>query len=147
MSGLPDPYTLKDAEEWIAKVMAPQPKTHFGIAINDEVVGAIGLRSDPRGFAVLKHSAEIGYWLTEPFWNRGIISEAVAAVTEWAFAERQLVRVHAIVYAPNVASARALEKAGYKCEGRSHAHYFREGEFIDALLYASVRLPCGGTVH
>jgi RimJ/RimL family protein N-acetyltransferase len=141
MSGLPDPYTLKDAEEWLAQAMAPQPETHFAITINDEVVGAIDLRPDPRGFAVLRHSAEIGYWLAEPFWNRGIISEALAALTEWAFAERHLVRIHAIVYAPNVASARVLEKAGYEYEGRARAHYFRDGQFIDALLYANVRLP------
>jgi RimJ/RimL family protein N-acetyltransferase len=141
MSGLPEPYTLHDAGEWVASAMAPQPDTHFGIAVGDEVVGAIGLRQDPRRLAVLEHSAEIGYWLGEPLCNRGIVSEALAALAEWALTERQFVRIHAVVYAPNVASARVLEKVGYEFEGRARAHYFRDGEFIDALLYGKVRLP------
>ena len=90
---------------------------------------------------MLKHTAEIGYWLGEPYWNRGILTEAVVAITGWAFAERQLARIHAIVYAPNVASARVLEKAGYEFEGRARAHYCCDGEFIDALRFGKVRLP------
>ena len=141
MSGVPVPYTLTDAVDWLARVMTHDPETHFAITIDDELIGGIGLKPDPSGLAVLKHSAEIGYWLGEPFWNRGILSEAVVAMTECAFTDRQLVRLHAFVYAPNLASARVLEKAGYELEGRSRAHYCRDGEFIDALRYGKVRLP------
>jgi RimJ/RimL family protein N-acetyltransferase len=141
MSGVPEPYALSDAEEWLTKVMTHDPETHFAITIDDELVGGIGLKPDPSGLDVLRHSAEIGYWLSEPFWNRGILSEAVVALTDWAFTERHLVRLHAFVYAPNLASARVLEKARYEFEGRSRAHYCRNGQFIDALRYGKVRLP------
>ena len=79
--------------------------------------------------------------LGEPYWGRGIISEALAALTEWAFTDLRLIRLHAHVYARNPASARVLAKAGYEFEGRLRARDFRDGEFIDSLLYAKVRLP------
>ena len=69
------------------------------------------------------------------------MSEAVAAFTEWAFNEIHLVRLHASVYARNPASARILEKAGYDFEGRMRARYFRDGEYIDGLLYAKIQFP------
>jgi len=134
MSNIPHPYSLQDAEEWIALASGGTPETHFAIAIADEVVGGIGLM-------VSGHSAEIGYWLSESYWGRGIVSEALAALTEWAFTELHVVRLHAAVYARNPASARILEKAGYEFEGRLRARYFRDSEFIDGLLYAKVRLP------
>ncbi len=141
MSGVPHPYSLGDAEEWLAAALSQTPETHFAIVVDEEVAGCVGLKPSPSRFDVFKHSAEIGYWLGEPFWNRGIMRDAVAAVTEWAFSARRLVRIHAIVYAQNEASSRVLVNSGYAVEGRLRAHYFCNGEFIDALLYANVRLP------
>ena len=96
LAALPHPYTLQHAEEWIAiATSASSPETHFAIAIDDEVVGVIGITlGDPQRRGVCDHCAEIGYWLGESFWGRGIMSEAVAALTEWAFAELGLVRLH-----------------------------------------------------
>ena len=96
---------------------------------------------NPSGVAACGHSAEIGYWLGETFWGCGIATEALNAMSEWAFRELHLVRLYAKVFARNQASARVLEKAGYVFEGRLLAHYFRDGEYIDGLLYAKVRLP------
>jgi len=143
MSAIPHPYSLQQATDWIATTTSQAPdETHFAIAVDDTSVGGIGLDlGDPTRFFVCNHNAEIGYWLGEPFWGRDIISEAVAALTEWAFAELRAVRLHAVVYARNPASARVLEKAGYEFEGRLRARYFRDGEFIDGLQYAAVRLP------
>jgi RimJ/RimL family protein N-acetyltransferase len=142
MSAMPHPYTMEDATMWIGIASGGQPETHFAITIDDEVVGGIGVeRGDAQRIAVCDHCAEIGYGLGESFWGRGIISEAAAAMTEWAFAELGLVRLHAAVYARNPASARVLEKVGYTFEGRLHARYFRDGEYIDGLLYAKVNLP------
>jgi len=143
MSAIPHPYTLQHAEEWIAIATGRTTQAHFAIAVGEEAVGGIGLEiGDPGGrIAVCDHSAEIGYWLGEPFWGRGIMSEAVAALTEWAFKELGLVRLHAAVYARNPASARVLTKAGYEFEGRLRARYFKGGEYIDGLLYAKVRIP------
>ncbi len=138
LAAVPHPYHLSMAEEWLAVQCARTPPMHFAIAIDDEPVGVIGLE---RESGICSHCAEIGYWLGESFWGRGIMSEAVVALTEWAFAEAGLVRLRAGVFARNPASARVLEKAGYQLEGRSQARYFREGEYIDSLLYAKVRLP------
>ncbi|MDR3405661.1 MAG: GNAT family N-acetyltransferase [Chthoniobacter sp.] len=142
MGAMPHPYTLQHAEEWIGIASGGKPESHFAITIDDEVVGGIGLHmGDPERRGVCDHCAEIGYWLGESFWGRGIVSEALVALTEWAFTELGVVRLYAPVFARNAASARILEKAGYAFEGRLHARYFRDGEFIDGLLYAKVRLP------
>jgi ribosomal-protein-alanine N-acetyltransferase len=142
MSTIPRPYSLQHAEEWIATASAASPQTHFAIAIDDQVVGGIGVMiDDGRRGPFSAHCAEIGYWLGQEFWGRGILSEAVPELTEWAFSELNLVRIFAAVYARNPASARVLEKSGYTFEGRLHAVYFRDDEFIDGLLYAKVRLP------
>jgi ribosomal-protein-alanine N-acetyltransferase len=142
MSMIPHPYSLQHAEEWIATASGSTPETHFAITTNDEVVGGIGIMLAESSRSVFScHCAEIGYWLGEAFWGRGIMSEAVVSLTEWAFTELHLVRLFAAVYARNPVSARVLEKAGYAFEGRMHACYFRDDEFIDGLLYAKVRLP------
>lgn len=139
MSLIPHPYSLEDAKTWIGIATGQTPQTNFAIAIDDEVVGGIGVAIGDSSLAGSKHCAEIGYWLGESFWGRGIMSEAVAAFTEWAFAGLHLVRLQAAVYARNPASAHVLEKAGYEFEGRLRARYFRDGEYIDGLLYAKVR--------
>ena len=141
MLRIPHPYSLQDAEQWIDIATKREPRTNFGIAIDDQIIGGIGLDVNPNGVVACEHSAEIGYWLGETFWGRGIATEAVDALSEWAFHEQRLVRLYAKVFARNPASARVLEKAGYTFEGRLLAHYLRDGEFIDGLLYAKVRLP------
>jgi len=141
MLRIPHPYSLQDAEQWIGIATKQDPQTNFGIAIDDEIVGGIGLDVNPSGVAACEHSAEIRYWIGEAYWGRGIITEALNAMSEWAFGELNLVRLYAKVFARNQASARVLEKAGYIFEGRLLTHYSRDGEFIDGLLYAMVRLP------
>lgn len=141
LAALPHPYTRQHGEEWI-RIASSQPETNFAITIDDQVVGGIGIQiGDSQRPGICDHCGEIGYWLGETFWGRGIVSEAVVALTEWAFAELGLVRLYAPVFARNAASARVLEKAGYEFEGRLRALYFRDSEYIDGLLYAKVRLP------
>ena len=141
MLRIPHPYSLQDAQQWIGIATKQDPQTNFGIAIDAQIVVGIGLDVNPSGVTACEHSAEIGYWLGEKFWGRGIATEALNAVSEWAFRELNLVRLCAHVFARNQASARVLEKAGYAFEGRLLAHYFRDAEYIDGLLYAKVRLP------
>jgi RimJ/RimL family protein N-acetyltransferase len=137
---VPYPYSIEDAEGWIARVSTETPETDFGIAIDNEIVGVIGLKIDTATVpGIAPHAAEIGYWLGRSVWGRGIASEAVAALTEWAFSELRLTRLQAGVFAPNAASARVLEKAGYEYEGRLRARYFRNDEHYDGLLYARLR--------
>ena len=91
------------------------------------------------GADVERTSAEIGYWLGEGVWGRGIASAAVRAVSEHAFAAYGLTRLFAVPYARNAASARVLEKAGYVLEGRLRRSAIKDGVVLDQLLYALVR--------
>jgi RimJ/RimL family protein N-acetyltransferase len=134
----PSPYTLADARRWIDMVAEQDPPTSFAIATEGRVIGGIGL--DP-GEDVYRRSAELGYWLAEPYWGRGLATAAVRAVTDWAFANLDLIRVFARPMATNPASARVLEKAGYTLEGTLRAAVVKHGEVVDELVYAVVRLP------
>jgi [ribosomal protein S5]-alanine N-acetyltransferase len=133
--GFPHPYTLQDAERFIAAALEARPECRFAIAVDGEAVGSIGfmLHSD-----VERISAEIGYWLAEPFWGRGIMAEALEAVTRHAVREHGLTRVFAVPYAWNAASFRVLEKAGYTLEGRMRKSAIKDGQILDQLLYAYV---------
>lgn len=134
----PHPYTLADANGWIAHVMQEAPEQNFAIASAAQVVGGIGLtlQNDVR-----RRSCEIGYWLGEEFWGRGIATAALASLTEYAFAEFDLARIYAHVYEWNPASCRVLEKVGYIQEARLRQAVFKDGQTIDEFLYAIIREP------
>jgi len=132
----PHPYTLADADAWIRQVAGQDPPTQCGIEVGGEVVGGIGVTLQEN---VHRRSAEIGYWLGEPFWGRGVMSEAVPAFTAYAFATFDLCRIYATVFEWNPASARILEKAGYVLEGRLRKSVTKDGRTVDQLIYACVR--------
>ena len=132
----PYPYADTDARNWLDLVVGHQPETNFAIAVAGEAVGGIGFILQPD---VARRSAEIGYWLGEEFWGRGIVSEALIAVTDHAFANHDLCRIYAHVFDWNRASARVLEKAGYEFEGRMRKSVTKDGQTIDQLMYAIVR--------
>jgi ribosomal-protein-alanine N-acetyltransferase len=132
----PHPYTLRDAEERIDWLLAQDPLTHFAIAVGDEVIGGIGfdLKED-----IERRSAEIGFWLAEPFWGKGITTAAVRAVTEHAFATFDVCRLFGYVFSWNPGSMRVLEKAGYACEALLKRAATKDGKTIDVYLYALVK--------
>jgi len=132
----PHPYTKDDARRWLDIVVGSKPETNFAIALADEAVGGVGYTIDSD---VNYRSAEIGYWLGEDFWGRGIATEALIAVTEHAFSTYDLCRLYAHVFDWNPASARVLEKAGYVFEGRLRKSVTKAGQTIDQLMYAIVR--------
>jgi RimJ/RimL family protein N-acetyltransferase len=132
----PSPYTLYDAEAFLLAVAQQDPRTAFAVATNREAIGGIGLEF---GRDVHRFTAEMGYWLGEPFWGQGIMSEAVRHFTDWAFGHLELHRIHANVFSGNVGSARVLEKAGFECEGRLRASVFKHGRILDQFLYARVK--------
>lgn len=138
-SAIPHPYTIEHAREWLGQLEGSGEK-NFAIVMSDEVVGGIGLMP-LHGLPASAHCMEIGYWLGEAYWGRGIMTEAVRAVTEWGFRELGLVRIEASVYARNGASARVLEKAGYEYEGRRRARYCKQGEYVDGLMFGKLRHP------
>ncbi len=132
----PYPYTPADADEWIGKASAETPTLNFAIVIEKDAAGGIGLVP---GADVFRRSAEIGYWLGEPFWGRGIVTEAVRVVTDYAFATLDVGRVEAWVFGWNPASMRVLEKAGYALEGRARRAVTKDGRTGDRVLYGLVR--------
>lgn len=136
LSRLPHPYTLTDADAWIARASVQSPPTDFAIVVDGAAVGGIGVEL---GREVFYRSAEVGYWLGEAYWGRGIATEALRAVTEYAFMTFDLCRLQAGVFEWNRASMRVLEKAGYTLEARHRKNVTKDGETIDRLLYALVR--------
>lgn len=130
----PHPYTLADAEAYIAAVAGRVPQTGFGIVVDGQAAGTIGLVP---GDDVERHNAEIGYWLGRRFWGRGVASEAVRAVTAYAFAELGMHRVFAVPFDGNAASNRVLERAGYVLEGRMRRSAVKDGAVLDQWLYAA----------
>ncbi|HEV8337579.1 MAG TPA: GNAT family N-acetyltransferase [Candidatus Polarisedimenticolia bacterium] len=131
----PHPYRLADARAFIGRALAADPETVFAIVVDEAAVGGIGFRLHGD---VERVSAEIGYWLAEPLWGRGIMTEALAAVTALAIREHGLTRVFAVPYEWNAASFRVLEKAGYVCEARLRRSAIKDGCVIDQRLYAYV---------
>src|SRR5881275_639580 len=133
LSRLPHPYTRQDADAWIARASTHVPVVDFAIVVDGDAVGGIGVEL---GRDVFLRSAEIGYWLGEPFWGRGIATEALRALTEYAIVTHGLTRVYAVPFASNRASCRVLEKAGYVLEGRLRRSAVKDGSITDQLQYA-----------
>jgi ribosomal-protein-alanine N-acetyltransferase len=144
----PHPYTPAHADAWIARVTSDRPETHFAIDLGGQAVGGIGLDLQED---VARYSAELGYWLGEAYWGRGIMTAAVARFTEYAFRSFELCRIYAMVFETNPASCRVLERAGYTLEGRFRHAVYKDGRILDQYVYAvsqespSLHLPsCGG---
>ena len=132
----PHPFTETNGAEWISHVLSTPGSQNFAIAVDDKAVGGIGLHL---GTDVERISAELGYWLGEPYWGRGIVSEAVALITKYGLEELGLARIFAVPYAHNVASHRVLEKSGYEREGIMRSSAIKDGVIWDQYLYARVR--------
>lgn len=131
----PHPYGLQDATSFISQVLASTPDTVFAIATPSEAIGSIGLMV---GKDVHRYTAEMGYWLAEPFWGKGIMTQAVKSLTAYALHELKLQRVFAEPYATNPASARVLEKAGFTCEGILRSNVYKDGKMLDQYIYSFI---------
>ncbi len=132
----PHPYGLADAEAFIARVGKADPHTGYGIEVDGRAVGIIGYEL---GDDIERLSAELGYWIGEPYWGRGIMSEVIPAVVEDAFERLGLCRVQALVYEYNPASARVLEKSGFYHEATLRQSAIKNGKVIDRWLYVRLR--------
>jgi [ribosomal protein S5]-alanine N-acetyltransferase len=131
----PHPYTIQDAHKFLQRAISEQPEMKFCVEIDGAAVGGIGVHP---GQDVYRHTATMGYWLGEQFWGRGIMTEAVSAVTDFCFRNFLFRRISAEVFANNPASGRVLEKAGFTLEARLKNQVLKEGMLLDALLYARI---------
>lgn len=132
----PHPYTLEDARMWIDYSQREDPQTGFAIVVEGKAVGGIGVIPQTD---IYRRSAEIGYWLGEEFWGRGIMTEAVKAVTDWAFENFEICRIYAGVLEWNPGSMKVLEKAGYRFEARLRMAATKEDTTMDDFIYSVVR--------
>jgi len=133
----PHPYGELDAIDWLARHIGVEPVRFFAIEHQGELAGSIGLMLLDD---VYRRGAEIGYYVAEPCWGRGIASEAVRGISAYAFdAFPELVRLQAAVFAWNPASMRVLEKAGYEREALLRQSVWKDGTLMDSVLYAKLR--------
>jgi [ribosomal protein S5]-alanine N-acetyltransferase len=139
--GFPHPYTVDDARTFIARARATDPPTIFAIEVEGGAAGSIGFHV---GRDVERQSAEVGYWLGRRYWGRGIATEALRAVADHAFAAHGLLRLFAVPFADNPASARVLEKAGFVREGTMRRSAVKAGRVLDQWLYARTDLDGQG---
>ncbi len=135
--GFPRPYTLQDAQSLISRATGADPETLFAIATQSEAIGSIGLMI---GKDVHRFTAEIGYWLAEPFWGRGIMTRAVEVLVAYGIQDLGLHRIFAEPYTTNPASAIVLEKAGFIREGILRSSVFKDGKVLDQFMYSYVAL-------
>ena len=132
----PHPYTRRDGIEYLNYVRTMEAPMSFAVECSGEAIGGIGFKL---GTDIARLSAEMGYWLAEPFWGRGITTRAVSATSDWAFDSYKVVRIFAMVFEHNAASMRVLEKAGFTREGILKRSAIKNGVILDQVLYAKLR--------
>lgn len=133
----PHPYGLEDAHRFIAMALEKSPRTFFAIESAGRVAGGIGYSTHGD---VERVSAEVGYWLGHEYWGRGIGTAALRILTDRAFrAHDDMRRLYAVPFVWNPASARVLEKAGYRCEGTLRQSVIKDGQILDQWMYAILR--------
>ena len=131
----PYPYTIEDAKWYIIDCINSNKTNQCrrAIVVNGEVVGSIGIfiKDD-----VYCRSAEIGYWLGEAYWNKGIMSSAIKEMCDSAFEKYDIVRIFAEVFAYNIGSRKVLEKSGFQLEGILNKSVYKNGRIFDSCIYA-----------
>ena len=131
--GFPNPYTVADATDFIKRFR--HQKSFFAIEFEGEYVGNISLTPCEN---VYRKTAEIGYFIGEPYWNKGIATAAVNLITEFGFKELGFARIHTGVYEYNPASQKVLEKCGYVKEGVFKKSIFKMNQLWDEVRYAKI---------
>lgn len=134
----PHPYNRAAAERWVAYNASVQgPTLDFAITLDGEAIGGIGfLRKED----MFRCGLELGYWLAEPFWGRGLIPEAIAAAVDYAFTTfPEVAAVQARHVTANAASGRVLLKSGFQLDGRLRDAAVKGGVVSDVLVYSRTR--------
>lgn len=136
--GIPYPYTLGDAEAFIRGMLGAEKDQVYAWAITADGVaaGSIGVSRQQN---IHRRTAEMGYYVAEAYWGRGIATIAVRAACDWVFKNTDILRIYAEPFAGNVASCRVLEKAGFSLEGVLRKNAVKNGEVLDMKLYAHIK--------
>lgn len=129
----PYPYKEEDGVAFINFANSDKPIRIFAIEIDGEAVGAVGIHPQED---IYRKNAELGYWIAEPYWGKGIISEVIKQIIDIAFETFDIERVFARPFENNIASQKVLEKNNFILEGRFHKVLYKNNAFIDELIYA-----------
>lgn len=129
----PHPYTYEKGRAFIEMANQSDPPNILAIEVEGEAAGGIGLHPQQD---IYRKNAEMGYWLAEPFWGKGIITEAIRQMVDYGFANLDITRIYARPFGYNIGSQRALEKAGFVLEAKLEKTFYKNGEFLDELIYA-----------
>ncbi len=136
--GLPYPYTERDGEEYISAVLSANENETFAFAIvaNEKVIGSIGVFRQQN---IHRQTAELGYYIAEEYWGKGITTEAVKQICKYVFQRSDILRIYAEPFAHNLASCRVLEKAGFQCEGTLRSNAVKNGQVMDMRMYSFLK--------
>mgnify|MGYP001079059979 CR=1 FL=1 len=136
--GLPYPYTAQDGVDFISAVLSADTDETFAFAItaDERVVGSIGVF---RQSNIHRQTAEMGYYIAEGYWGKGIMTEAVKQTCEFVFGNSDIIRIYAEPFAYNTASCRVLEKAGFQYEGTLRSNAVKNGKIIDMKMYSLLK--------
>jgi RimJ/RimL family protein N-acetyltransferase len=129
----PHPYTIENGKAFIEMATHSSPPNIVAIEINGEASGAIGVHPQKD---IYRKNAELGYWLAEPYWGKGIMSKAITEMVDYAFNNFDMYRIYARPFGYNIASQKALEKAGFILEARIEKAFFKNEVYTDELIYA-----------
>lgn len=128
----PFPYSKKDAKIFIEWALSHHPIQIMAIDVDGELVGSIGIHPLTDIYA---KSAELGYWIAESFWGKGIATKAIAEMVRYGFGAFEIDRVFARIMHNNLASQAALKKAGFVFEAKFIATIFKNDQYFDELVY------------
>lgn len=132
----PHPYTAEAGKEWLAKTIGATPVVNFAIDLDGEAVGGIGLIINSDVYIM---SAEMGYWLGEEHWGKGIATETVRQMVEYTFYYFDIIRLYAEVFETNKSSMRVLEKNGFYLEGVRRKAVLKNGVLMDDYIWIKLR--------
>lgn len=124
--------TTEGAAKFIAFAGSGEDKVYSTIEVDGEVVGGIGISVQTD---IHRKNAELGYWLAEPFWGKGITTKAIEMLVSEAFDRLGITRIFARPFHTNKASHRVLEKAGFGLEAVLEKAVFKNGEYLDECIY------------
>ncbi|MCC6815932.1 MAG: GNAT family N-acetyltransferase [Saprospiraceae bacterium] len=133
MNRFPFPYTLEEGQKFIQSVSVQIPTQIFCIRLEQKAIGAIGVHPQND---IYQKNAELGYWLSEKYWGRGIITEAITQIIEYSFSTFDINRLFARPFGSNIASQKVLEKCGFLLEAKLHSTIFKNNQYEDELIYA-----------
>ena len=136
--GLPYPYTEQDGADYISAMLSADENETFAYAIEAEgkVIGSIGAF---RQGNIHRQTAELGYYIAEPYWGKGIVTEAVQQICTLIFRQSDIIRIYAEPFAGNAASCRVLEKAGFQYEGTLRRNAVKNGKVLDMRMYSRLK--------